>query len=38
MKGIYRNRVHGHTAKGVMQDEEGLQCMHIIGCNISFLA
>ena len=33
----YWNMVHGHTAEDVMQDEEGVQCMRILGRNIAFL-
>ena len=29
--------VHGHTAEDVMQDEEGVQCIRILGRNIAFL-
>lgn len=33
----YWNMVHGHTAEDVMKDEEGVQCMRILGRNIAFL-
>ncbi|MBO4589205.1 MAG: flavodoxin family protein [Bacteroidales bacterium] len=33
----YWNMVHGHSAEEVMQDEEGVQCMRILGRNIAFL-
>ena len=33
----YWNMVHGHTAEDVMQDEEGVQIMRILGRNIAFL-
>ena len=33
----YWNMVHGHSAEDVMQDEEGVQCMRILGRNIAFL-
>ena len=33
----YWNMVHGHCAEDVMQDEEGVQCMRILGRNIAFL-
>ena len=33
----YWNMVHGFTAEDVMQDEEGVQCMCILGRNIAFL-
>ena len=33
----YWNMVHGHTAEDVMQDEEGVQCMRILGRNVAFL-
>ena len=33
----YWNMVHGHTPEDVMQDEEGLQIMRILGRNMAFL-
>ena len=33
----YWNMVHGSNAEQVLQDEEGLQCMRILGRNIAFL-
>ena len=33
----YWNMVHGYTAEDVMKDEEGVQCMRILGRNIAFL-
>ena len=33
----YWNMVHGHTAEDVLKDEEGVQCMRILGRNIAFL-
>ena len=33
----YWNMVHGHTPKQVMQDEEGVQIMRILGRNMAFL-
>ena len=33
----YWNMVHGHTAEDVLKDEEGIQCMRILGRNMAFL-
>ena len=33
----YWNMVHGHTPEDVMQDEEGVQIMRILGRNMAFL-
>ena len=33
----YWNMVHGHTPEDVMQDEEGVQIMRILGRNVAFL-
>ena len=33
----YWNMVHGNTPEQVMQDEEGLQIMRVLGCNMAFL-
>ena len=33
----YWNMVHGHNAEDVLQDEEGIQCMRILGRNMAFL-
>ena len=33
----YWNMVHGHTPEQVMQDEEGVQIMRILGRNMAFL-
>ena len=33
----YWNMVHGHSAEDVMQDEEGVQIMRILGRNMAFL-
>ena len=33
----YWNMVHGHTPADVMQDEEGVQIMRILGRNMAFL-
>ena len=33
----YWNMVHGSNAQQVLQDEEGIQCMRILGRNIAFL-
>ena len=33
----YWNMVHGFSAEDVMKDEEGVQCMRILGRNIAFL-
>ena len=33
----YWNMVHGHTAEDALQDEEGIQCMRILGRNMAFL-
>jgi len=33
----YWNMVHGHTPEDVMKDEEGVQIMRILGCNMAFL-
>ena len=33
----YWNMVHGHAAEDVMKDDEGVQCMRILGRNIAFL-
>ena len=33
----YWNMVHGHTSEDVMQDEEGVQIMRILGRNMAFL-
>ena len=33
----YWNMVHGHSSDDVMHDEEGVQCMRILGRNIAFL-
>lgn len=33
----YWNMVHGHNAEQVLQDEEGIQCMRILGRNMAFL-
>lgn len=33
----YWNMVHGHNAEGVLKDEEGIQCMRILGRNMAFL-
>jgi len=33
----YWNMVHGHNAEDVLKDEEGIQCMRILGRNMAFL-
>lgn len=33
----YWNMVHGSNAEQVLQDEEGIQCMRILGRNMAFL-
>ena len=33
----YWNMVHGSNAQQVLQDEEGIQCMRILGRNMAFL-
>ena len=33
----YWNAVHGNSPEEVMKDEEGLQTMRVLGCNIAFL-
>lgn len=33
----YWNMVHGHTVEDVMQDEEGMQTMRVLGKNMAFL-
>lgn len=33
----YWNMVHGHDAEQVLKDEEGIQCMRILGRNMAFL-
>ena len=33
----YWNMVHGHNAEDVLKDEEGIQCMRILGRNLAFL-
>lgn len=33
----YWNMVHGHTPEEVMQDEEGLQTMRVLGRNMAYL-
>ena len=33
----YWNMVHGHNAEDVLKDEEGIQCMRILGRKMAFL-
>ena len=33
----YWNMVYGHNAEDVLKDEEGIQCMRILGRNMAFL-
>lgn len=33
----YWNMVHGNTPDEVMQDQEGLQIMHVLGKNMAWL-
>lgn len=33
----YWNMVHGHSREDVLKDEEGIQCMRILGRNMAFL-
>ena len=33
----YWNMVHGHNAEDALKDEEGIQCMRILGRNMAFL-
>lgn len=34
---VFWNMVHGNTPEQVMQDEEGLQIMRVLGRNMAFL-